>query len=258
MKIEKIKKLKNGQYEILFSTGEKIVTYDEVILQNQLLNGSCLDASICNKIEQENAYYKNYKKLLKYVSTRVRSEKEINLYLDKLLFTEKEKKQAIASLKKLGFYSDAMFCKAFIADKMYLTSFGPNKIKEELLKYGVKEEDINRLIEKIPEEEIREKAEKELTKKWNQNHKISSNMFKKKLLIEFTNLGYDSFLIQEILDTFPDKDERWILQKELEKCQRLLSKKYKEEELEQKIKQKLYQKGFDPYLIDEIMYEKNA
>ena len=39
MKIEKIKKLKNGKYKLTFDSEDTLVTYDDVIINKMLFNG---------------------------------------------------------------------------------------------------------------------------------------------------------------------------------------------------------------------------
>ena len=37
MEIKNIRKLKNGKYELTLISGDKVITYDEVIIKNNLL-----------------------------------------------------------------------------------------------------------------------------------------------------------------------------------------------------------------------------
>ena len=50
MKIEKIKKLSNGKYKIELDNKEKITTYDEVILEENILYKKEIDNELINKI----------------------------------------------------------------------------------------------------------------------------------------------------------------------------------------------------------------
>ena len=54
MKIEKIKKTKSGKYILELDNNEKITTYDEVILNNNLLFNKEIDCNLFNKIDKEN------------------------------------------------------------------------------------------------------------------------------------------------------------------------------------------------------------
>ena len=135
MKINKIKKTKSGKYILELDNNEKITTYDEVILKNNLLFNKEVDSNLLNQLNIENNYYDVYNKVMKFISTKMRSELEINKYLDKLKFNEKDK--MIADLKRIKLINDDLYIKAFINDKITLTLNGPHKIKKELLEHNI-------------------------------------------------------------------------------------------------------------------------
>ena len=83
MKIEKIIKLKSGKYKIFLDNNEQITTFDDVILNNNLLFHKEIDNDIYVKIKEENNYYELLNSSIKYISKRLRSEKEIKIYLEK-------------------------------------------------------------------------------------------------------------------------------------------------------------------------------
>ena len=78
MEIKNIKKLKSGKYKLELNNDKKIVTYDEVILNRNLLFNKNIDEDLLNKIEIDTNYYDVYTKVLKYISTLSIS---INSYL---------------------------------------------------------------------------------------------------------------------------------------------------------------------------------
>ena len=77
MKITKLKKLSNGKYKIELSNGDKITTYDEVILKYNLLYKKEIDMSLIKDLTQDNNYYDNYNKAIKFIGIRFRSTYEI-------------------------------------------------------------------------------------------------------------------------------------------------------------------------------------
>ena len=56
MKIEKLKKLRNGKYKLELDNGESITTYDDIIIKNMLFNGKTLDNQILSEISINNDY----------------------------------------------------------------------------------------------------------------------------------------------------------------------------------------------------------
>lgn len=251
MKIEKIKKLNNGKYKIEFDNKEKITTYDEVILEENILFKKELDNELINKINIKNDYYKIYNKTIKYIMTKIRSEKEINLYLDKQKIDKEDKEKIIESLKSKKLLNDDNFYISYISDRLRLSSDGPDKIKNELISHNI---DINKIEEELFKynDFIYEKLEKLMIKKAKQIKKYSLYIIKQKIREYFINLGYKKDMIEELLNnmTFDNDDA---LKKEYEKQYNKLIKKYKDEELKYKIKQNLYQKGYKLDDINKIM-----
>lgn len=249
MKINKIKKMKNGKYKLELDNKESIVTYDEVILKNNLLFNKEIDSNILNKMNNENDYYNNYNKIIKYISTKLRSKEEILKYMDKLGIESKGK--MIDDLTNINLINDNVFLKAFINDKINLTNDGPFKIMKELLNHNIEEILINEELSKYDENIFKEKLSRLTLKKIKMNIKSSKYILKQKLFNEFLNLGYSKELINEVLNEVDIKDNKQI-EKEYNLLYKKLSNKYKEEELEFQIRKKLYSKGFNQESINEL------
>jgi regulatory protein len=255
MKIEKISRMKNGKYKIELEGKEKLVTFDDVIINNSLLFDKKIDNTLMNKILKETEYYEVYNKTIKYISNKLRSEKEVIEFIDKYSLSNKDSKEIINNLKKIGFINDELFTKAYINDKLYLSNSGPEKIKKELYDYNIDEMVIEREMESINYEEVYSKLEKLITKKINANHKHSNYTLKQKLNLELVNAGYNRDMINEIYNKNMSEDED-ILIKTYEKLYNDLQRKYSDKELFKKIKEKLYQKGFDINEINELLNNK--
>ena len=57
MKIEKIQKLKNNKYKIILENNDVINTYDDVILNNNLLFNKDISSELLNQINNQTIYY---------------------------------------------------------------------------------------------------------------------------------------------------------------------------------------------------------
>ena len=248
MNIEKIKKQKSGKYLIELDNHTKLQLYEDVILDNGLLFKKNIDSDLYNKLNLENNYYDIYNKTLKYISTKMRSEVEINKYLDKLGCLEKEK--IIKKLKSINLINDDLYLKAYISDKMCLTLNGPNKIRKELLEHNIELAKINEELEKY-ENTYHERINKIISKKIKSNNK-SIYMFKQKMINELIESGYDKEEIIKELDNY-NIDETNNIKKDYEILLKKLSKKYQNEELKYQLKNKLYSKGYNYDSIKEIV-----
>lgn len=244
MNIEKIKKV-GKKYKILLENGVEIKTYDDVIINYGLLYKKGIDNDLLNKITIDNNYYDIYYKTVNYITKKLRSEKEINSYIDKNNPNNADKEKIINKLKQINLINDTNFVKAYIADKINLSNEGPNKIYKSLLEHNIKEELILSELNKIDDGIISDKLTKMIAKRV-KNTKYSGYKLKYKILSELVNLGYDKTLILEKLENINiDQD----INKEADKIYRNLSKKYQGETLIYKLKTKLYNKGFQ---LDEI------
>lgn len=246
MKIDKIKKTGN-KYKIVFDDKTTLKTYDDVILNNGLLYNNQIDTDILNKLNIDTNYYDIYYKTINYITRKLRSEKEVNEFIDKNNVNAKDKKEVIRKLKEIGLINDLNFVKAYISDRINLSNDGPLKIRKSLLEHDISIDIIDENIDKIDNELVKEKLSKMIRKKIN-NTKYSGYVLKQKVINDFVNLGYTKELIVEIYDGL-DIKKNDLLKKEYDKLYKKLSPKYSGCELENRIKNKLYQKGFS---IDEI------
>jgi len=246
MKVEKIKKTGN-KYKIVFDDNTVLKTYDDVIINNGLLFNKNIDAEDLNKLNIDTSYYDIYYKTVNYITRKLRSEKEIIEFIDKNNVNEKDKKEVIKKLKEIGLINDINFVKAYISDKINLSNDGPDKIRKSLLEHDISSDIINENIDKIDNNLIKEKLSKLISKKIS-NSKYSGYVLRQKITNDFVNLGYSRELINEVYDSI-NINKNDLLKKEYDKLYKKLSVKYSGYELESKIKNKLYQKGFT---MDEI------
>ncbi len=246
MKIEKIKKI-GKKYKILLSNGSEIKTYDDVILNYGLLYHKTIDSDLLNKINNDNNYYEIYYKTVNYITKRLRSEKEINEYIDKNKVTNKDKEKLVKKLKENNLINDLNFAKAYIADKINLSNIGLDKIRNDLLMHNISVEIIDSELAKVDNNLIKEKLKKLIAKKI-KNSKYTGYKLKFKIVNELINLGYDKDDILEIYDNI-SVDNTENIKKEYDKLYKKLSNKYQNKDLERMIKSKLYNRGFS---IEEI------
>lgn len=254
MKIKNIKKQSNGKYKLKLEDNSTIITYDSVILNNNLLYDQTLDSEKIDKISKENTYYDIYNDVLKYVSKKIRSEKEILDFLSKYELDDKKKNTLIEKLKNDGIINNINYTKAYIHDRMMLSNDGPLKIKEELLKAGIDNNIIDDEFENIDMSIFDDKCEKIILKKIKANNKYSSNILKRKISNELFLLGYNT---SNIDNYFNNMDNSNILDKEYSKLYQKFSIKYQAEELKNILFQKLYSKGFNKEDIWNLIKKNN-
>ena len=247
MKIDKIQKLKNNKYKIIIDD-EAIVTFDNVILEQNLLYKKNIDKDLYEKIINDTEYYNIYDKAFKYSLRKRRSEKEIKIYLINLNIEDHIIDKIILQLKKINLINDIEYCRAFINDRVYLSKNGIDKIKYDLLNQNISIDIIDKELDNIDKDIFYNRLEKMIQKKIKTNTKYSNYKLKQKILNDMLNLGYNKELILEIIETNIENNFS-ILEKEYNKLYNNLIKKYTEKETLIKVKQKLLYKGFN---IDDI------
>src|SRR5574344_200554 len=228
MKIDKLKKLSNGKYKLMLSDGSMIITYDEVILDNNLLYSKEIDNDLLNKLEIDNNYYDLYNKCINLINKRIRSKKEVREYLIKYTSDTKEIDSIINKLSDIGLINDLAYTKALISDRVNLANEGPLKIARTLYD--------NDISSSVIEDEI------------SNNNKYSNNNIKEKIINELMTKGYAKDMIVDILNKYTITSN---IDKEVIKQYNKLVLKYSGDELLSKLKTKLYQKGYSSSEINE-------
>lgn len=247
MIISKIIKIKS-KYKIIL-TNETIITYIEVIINNNLLYKKEINNITLNKIKEETKYYDLYYKITEMISRKLKTEYELIKYLNNQNINTEIINKLINNLKINNYINDKRYVQAYINDKIKLTNMGPIKIKKELINKKINilliEEELNKINNNI----FVDKLEKQIDKKIKNNTKYSSKILKQKILIYYNNLGYKTKDIKDILSTKTIDDNN------IEKEYKKLIKKYNDKNI---LKNKLYQKGYSINKINEITNKKDS
>ena len=243
MKIEKFKKITNGEYSLYLDNDSIINIHQDLILKYDLLLTKEMDDKLKEKLLIENNKYKAYNVALKYLNTKMRSIKEMREYLKKN-YDDDIIDSVINKLIKENYLNDDVYAKYFITDRINLSNDGPLKIKVELEKRGIKPEFIVKNINQYTEDIQEDKVKKLISKQIKSNHNKSIIVLKKKILEYLIKLGYDRSVIIDNLEIINNYDDSNIKEKEYQKLYNKLSKIYSGYELEQRINKKMYEKGF--------------
>lgn len=251
MKIKKYTKLNGNKYSILLDD-ITVTLYDDVIVKYELLRKKEIDDKLFEEITAYNDKLAAYYKALKYITKKLRTEKEVFDYLDKE-YRKSVIKETIERLKKDGYLNEEFYLKCYINDKVSLSNDGPNKIKKDLIKLGLEEEKIILALENINDKIWLDKIEKIVKKRISSNKNYSTNRLKEKLIYDLGNLGYYRWMCDEKLNDITFKQDDDILFKEYNKIYNSLARKYKGKELKFKIINKLLAKGFNYENINNIV-----
>lgn len=251
-KIIHIKKSGKNRYQIELDDKTTLKLYDEIILKYNLLFKKELDNDFISKLERENSKEDVYYQTLAFLSKKMRSKKEVLMFLEKEDIGLEEISKILHKLEQNRLLNDDEFARAYIQDRMLLSSDGPSKIKDFLLSNDIDNTTIDNYLAEIAQEQIQEKLEKIILKKIKSNTNKSMYALKKKIMFEVRNLGYEEWLIEQVFSGITLKENDTIVSKEYYKLHRKLSGKYQGDELERQIYYKLRQKGFSDTEIHNI------
>lgn len=251
MKILKYQKGKNNEYKII-TDKEEYKLYDDIIIKYELLLRHEIREVEFNKIIQENNMLKAYYTALKIVSIKMRSEKELKELLKKKGYNFSEINYAIDKLKKEGYLKHEVYIEAYIHDMLNLYLIGEAKILNDLIKLGFKENEIMPFLNKVDNDIYIEKINKYVNKKAKVN-KRSVNDFKKRILSELINKGFNKEDIVLILNDLELEENELEIEKIINKLYRKYINKFDLVTTKIKIKNYLYQKGYSNIDIDKYL-----
>lgn len=202
MKIEKYEKIGVNKYRIYLSNGEVVDTYDEVILENDLLRKKTLDSNLYNKILIETNIQKYYNACVKFINIRLRCTKEIVNYLKRKGIETEDIEIIIKKLTDKGYLNDERFVEGFIKDKLRFTTMGEYQILAELKKLNIP----NQIIEKkrylMDDDIIQEKINKLIEKQIKSNKKLDNYKLRNKIYNYLLRQGYNNSQVISSLNQY--------------------------------------------------------
>lgn len=229
-------------YQITLENNNKISLYEDTILKFNLLISKKIDLKDRELFDFDMrcaAYYSG----LKLLKNRTRSKKEVSDKLFELDFSKELVEFAIEKLEKQGYINDLFYAKSFVNNKIITTTNGPYKIKKDLLNKGVKQDLIDEALSDYTSDIEKEKIRKMINRIIKANRTRGNILLKKKIFMDLSVQGFNKNLINEEINNTDFPSDCDISKKEYDKLYSKLSKKYSGNELELKIKQKMYQKG---------------
>ena len=241
MKIKRIVKLKREMYDVLFDDGQSIKVHEESLVRYVLIPGKELDEEEFKEIVQNIQYDQAYVAAIKYISYKIRSNKEMKDYLDKD-FEEGIVSQTMYRLQDEGYLNDENYARSLRNTLLNTTDKGPGHLRRELKKQQIPESIIIEEVESFDELIDAERMNK-LKDKFLRTHRGSYVQFKQKLREKLTLRGYSSHHF-ELISYDDDYDEDTYFEKDFEKYYNKYQKKESSFKLKQKMISAMMGKGY--------------
>jgi regulatory protein len=168
-----------------------VISY-ALFLKYQLKLGMELSQSLKEQISNDVLFERLYIEAKKYLK-RMRTSDEVKTYLLKISSKEAMIKQVIEDLKDKKYVDDRSYVKRYIQTHEH---YGPNKCIFELMKKGIKKDDIQVVLKSI---DFKAKLQSIIELCSKKNQKLSHHKKIQKCFMYASQLGYESHHIQNYL-----------------------------------------------------------
>ncbi len=197
---------------------------------------------------------------LNYLSYAIRCEMEIITYLEKKHFPQIVINDILNRLLELRYVNDYDYSQSFIRTKVASLN-GRNKIKNDLLKKGIKPDIVySSLNEHFSEEEERENLIEFITKQNNKHRNLFLREKKDKIINAAIRKGYDYKLINSLIDEYISEDDSLnenekIKEKIRKRFYRYLNKGEDLKSVKYKVYSFFYNKGYSEEILNNVYEE---
>ncbi len=250
----------NERYNIFLDESYAFSVHESVLVKFGLTKGMPMEDWSLDEVLYEDEIRKAFNRALHYLGFRMRSEYEVKKKLLDLEYGEAVILEAIVKLKRLGFLDDDKFSEALLETQKRSSSKGPRAIQQELQRKGIGKELQEKVLESYTQEEQLQIATKLAEKAANSNRAVAPSQLKQKIQNALLRKGYSFDIIKQALESIdfePEADE-WatIVDSVGEKAWRRYSSKFSGRNLNNRVKQAMYQKGIPFEKIDQFIEKK--
>ncbi|GAB4074411.1 recombination regulator RecX [Barrientosiimonas marina] len=255
-----------GRYNIFLDDGQGEsygFSVDEAVLVAYRLHKQMeLDDATIQALIRQDTFHKHYTLAINFLSYRMRTKQEIRTYLDQKDVDEEQLDQIMDKLITEGLVDDRQFAESFVRTRQNTTNKGPKLVEQELRQKGVDAALASEAVSAYTFAGQYDTALKLALKKRSASHAKSFQQKIQQIQGTLMQKGFTSDVIQAItneLQNERDDDAEWeALIKQGEKLHRKHQQKYSGAELEQKVKEALYRKGFTLDLIQQFLDDSRA
>lgn len=242
--ITALKKAKN--HAIIIIQEQEIITQPELIIKYHLAVGKTLDDDTYQNFINENNYLSCLRLALAKLK-KMMTISEMKTFLSEQAYPIGVQKQVISYLIDKKYLDDILYAKTYLMLKKHQE--GPKMIEFKLKEKGLSEGIINGLWLSYDEDEL---LLPHISNKLRQMNKKTKKQAFQSVKMNMISKGFHIEAVDRVLFNLNDQvsfDDEKLLITAYEKLYKSYSKKLSGYELEYKIKEKLYQKGFSYDMI---------
>lgn len=256
--IVQLTKIKTEHYLLTFASGETLEVTEDVLVNYRLLKGQTISDAQLKEIQASGSLEAGFQKALSYLDRQLRTTQEVRTYLVQKGVSSQLVPEILARLAQLQVLDDAAFSESYVRTMMRLSDKGPRMIAQQLKAKGISETLIQQALTLFTESEQMVIATKICEKAIGRYQDKSAREAMQKMQTLLYQKGFDATVIEVVLQEISFADEE-IEQEALAKQGARLWQRHRALPVEkrvQKVKQALYQKGFQYDLIVAYLNEK--
>ncbi|MEG0627941.1 MAG: recombination regulator RecX [Enterococcus sp.] len=257
--VVKISQGRGPFYKVEFSNGETLRLSEDTVVRHRLLKGQEFDEKLLAEIKQEGKEDMGYQMALNYLSYQLRTEKEIRTYLKDNEIESDDRNKIVVRLKEVKLVDDLVYGESYIRTQMRLGDKGPRVLQQKLKQKGLKENDIQQALYLYEADEQFQVAFHTAKKSLKKFHHHSQREVRQKVQQLLMTKGFSSDTSKNVLAELDfsevEEQENDALEVQGEKLWRK-NQRFEPAKRRQKVKQSLYQKGFQLDQIDAFIRGK--
>lgn len=231
-------------FQVELNSGEELLLLEQTVTEFNLYKNKELSDQYLKEIQEYNQVEDYFLLATKLVNKGTRNKDKLVEHLSKNGAKKSQIKMVMDKLQKFGYFDEEKLIKEVVANcnAKYL---GVNKIKSTLISKGIAEEKVSKLkFNNLVEFSKAEIQSKKLIKKYK---KECFESLKRKTYLGLIQKGFDDSVSKECVEKFckfDKKHELNMLKLDYAKYFSSYSRKYKGNELKQKIVNRLLSKGY--------------
>lgn len=232
---------------------------EDVFIQYHLRKGMELSEPMMEELLRADTFQKSYSDVIRYLSYRMRTKKEIIDYLEKKEVDSDHIPKVIEKLTSEKLIDDQEFANSFVRSRIKTTTKGPGLVKQELQVKGITSSIADEAIRQYDYSIQYKKAEKIAEKRSAKSKRYSINRQRQQLHAALTRNGFTQEVIQDVLANIQqnlDENEKEAVYYQGDRLLRKHSRKLSGYELKNKLKEALYRQGFNVESINEYLNDK--
>jgi len=176
---------------------------DEVAVRHGIRPGIAIDRLLLEPVNRDEAVASCKRTALRYLSYRMRSEREIRRRLAKDGASLEAIDAVLGHLREIGLVDDDVFAKAFARDATITRKWGPHRIARGLRQAGVDPEAVEHALAEVRHQLADQNAVQTLAaKRWNQLYGVNDLIRRKKRVYDYLlRKGFDYDEIRRAVDS---------------------------------------------------------